>query len=46
MGDRHLKFEDEDLKSDRLVRLSLSDPEGFLFSNTILAALFEEFEEG
>ena len=44
MGDRHLKLEDEDLKSDRGIRLCLSDPEGFLFSNTILAALFEEFE--
>ena len=33
------------VSSDRGVRLCLSDPEGFLFSNTILARLFEEFEE-
>ncbi|MEM8676718.1 MAG: radical SAM family heme chaperone HemW [Cyanobacteria bacterium P01_G01_bin.67] len=32
------------LTSDQSTRLRLSDPEGFLFSNTILAALFEKLE--
>ncbi|BAZ45893.1 oxygen-independent coproporphyrinogen III oxidase [Chondrocystis sp. NIES-4102] len=37
-----------DLKQDDLInlasRLRLQDPDGFLFSNTILAALFEKFD--
>jgi coproporphyrinogen III oxidase-like Fe-S oxidoreductase len=35
----------EDLSLSKLsARLRLNDPEGFLFSNTILAALFEKLE--
>jgi putative oxygen-independent coproporphyrinogen III oxidase len=30
---------------DPLARIQLTDPEGFLFSNQVLADLFEEFEE-
>ena len=32
------------ITEQRSTKLRLKDPEGFLFSNTILAALFEEFE--
>ncbi|MDJ0572983.1 MAG: radical SAM family heme chaperone HemW [Pleurocapsa sp. MO_192.B19] len=35
---------DRDLLSNSAKRLRLSDPEGFLFSNTILAKLFEKLE--
>jgi oxygen-independent coproporphyrinogen-3 oxidase len=35
-----IDFQDDLSKSDRLC---LTDPEGFLFSNTVLAALFEKF---
>jgi oxygen-independent coproporphyrinogen-3 oxidase len=28
---------------DKEIRLKLADPEGFLFSNTILTALFQQF---
>lgn len=31
------------VRDDRSAKLHLSDPEGFLFSNTILATLFEKF---
>ena len=45
MGDRLVELEDYGVESDRGARLRLSVPEGFLFSNTILATLFEEFED-
>lgn len=35
---------DQDLIEDRSAKLRLNDPEGFLFSNTILATLFERLE--
>lgn len=52
-GQKWIEIIDEDgkllnLKQDDLInlasRLRLQDPDGFLFSNTILAALFEKFE--
>ena len=39
-----IQLEDRDLLSYLTGRLRLSDPEGFLFSNTILAKLFEKLE--
>lgn len=45
-GDRQLiDLQDYNPENDLSTRLRLSDPEGFLFSNTILASLFEKFEE-
>ena len=35
---------DREELANSIARLRLSDPEGFLFSNTILATLFEKFE--
>lgn len=38
-----IDLENYSLTDSRLSKLRLSDPEGFLFSNTILAALFDKF---
>jgi putative oxygen-independent coproporphyrinogen III oxidase len=42
---RLIDLEDYAPLNDRPVKISLSDPDGFLFSNTILAAVFEEFDQ-
>lgn len=39
-----VKLVNQDILSNSTVRLRLNDPEGFLFSNTILASLFEKLE--
>jgi putative oxygen-independent coproporphyrinogen III oxidase len=41
-GDQHLDLECHNFFDSPSVKLRLKDPEGFLFSNTILAALFEK----
>ena len=42
--DRTFDLRDYNPLEQKSARLRFNDPEGFLFSNTILAALFEEFE--
>lgn len=39
-----IKLENEDSLPASITKIRLSDPEGFLFSNTILATLFEKLE--
>ena len=39
-----MQLADQDVPSNSTERLRLSDPEGFLFSNTILATLFNKLE--
>lgn len=39
-----VQLTNQDVLSNSTARLRLSDPEGFLFSNTILASLFEKLE--
>ena len=39
-----IQFPDENSLSNFTAQLRLNDPEGFLFSNTILATLFEKFD--